>query len=176
MLQRCWPLDAYAPDCLRVRPRHFGRALRLCELCRPRCRATRRAQPVQQRLAYGKPTIAAVGITRPDGGVDSVSTEIEVQDLLIAGMGDSVAAGEGNPDRPIALADEGFCYRRFLGAARGEYFRPSRLGYKSDKACDDDPAGSAASTADWNSHGARWMSAACHRSLYGYPLRTALAI
>jgi len=134
------------------------------------------AQPVQQRLAYGKPTIAAVGITRPDGGVDSVSTEIEVQDLLIAGMGDSVAAGEGNPDRPIALADEGFCYRRFLGAARGEYFRPSRLGYKSDKACDDNPAGSAASTADWNSHGARWMSAACHRSLYGYQLRTALAL
>ena len=131
---------------------------------------------MQQRLAYGKPTIAAVGITRPDGGVDSVSTEIEVQDLLIAGMGDLVAAGEGNPDRPIALADEGFCFRRFLGAARGEYFRPSRLGYKSDKACDDNPAGSAASTADWNSHGARWMSAACHRSLYGYQLRTALAI
>src|SRR3954468_15333083 len=79
------------------------------------------AQPVQQRLAYGKPTIAAVGITRPDGGVDSVSAEIEVQDLLIAGMGDSVAAGEGNPDRPIALSDEGFCFRRFLGSARGEY-------------------------------------------------------
>ena len=134
------------------------------------------AQPVQQRLAYGKPTIAAVGITRPDGGVDSVSAEIEVQDLMIAGMGDSVAAGEGNPDRPIALADEGFCYRRFLGAARGEYFRPSRLGYKSDKACDDNPAGDAAATADWSSHGARWMSAACHRSLYGYQLRTALAL
>ena len=134
------------------------------------------AQPVQQRLAYGKPTIAAVGITRPDNSVDSVSAEIEVHDLLIAGMGDSVAAGEGNPDRPIALADEGFCFRRFLGAARGEYFRPSRLGYKGDKACDDSTAGSAASTTDWNSHGARWMSAACHRSLYGYQLRTALAL
>ena len=92
---------------------------------------------MQQRLAYGKPTIAAVGITRPDNSVDSVSTEIEVRDLLIAGLGDSVAAGEGNPDRPIALADEGFCFRRFLGAARGEYFRPSRLGYQGDKACDD---------------------------------------
>ena len=57
-------------------------------------------QPVQQRLAYGKPTIAAVGITRPDNSVDSVSAEIEVRDLLIAGMGDFVAAGEGNPDRP----------------------------------------------------------------------------
>ena len=133
-------------------------------------------QPVAQRLAYGKPTIAAVGITRPDNSVDSVSAEIEVRDLLIAGMGDSVAAGEGNPDRPIALADEGFCFRRFLGAARGEYFRPSRLGYKGDKACDDSTTGSPTSASEWNSHAARWMSAACHRSLYGYQLRTALAL
>jgi hypothetical protein len=134
------------------------------------------SQPVQQRLAYGKPTIAAVGITRPDNSVESVSTEIEVRDLLIAGLGDSVAAGEGNPDRPIALADEGFCFRRFLGSARGEYFRPSRLGYEGDKACDDSTTGSPASANDWNSHGTRWMSAACHRSLYGYQLRSALAL
>ena len=133
-------------------------------------------QPVQQRLAYGKPTIAAVGVTRADGSVDSVSAEIAVRDLLIAGLGDSVAAGEGNPDRPIALSDDGFCFRRFLGAALSEYFRPARAGYKGDKACDDNPAGSATNTTDWNSHGARWMSAACHRSLYGYQLRTALAL
>src|SRR5262249_36555517 len=30
--------------------------------------------------------------------------------------------------------------------------------------------------ADWNKAAARWMSAACHRSLYGYQLRTALAL
>jgi len=131
---------------------------------------------VQQRVAYGKPTIAAVGITRPDNSVDSVSTEIVVRDLLIAGIGDSVAAGEGNPDRPVELADEGFCFRRFLGVARGEYFRPSRQGYEGDKACDDNPAGSPTSTADWTKHGAHWMSAACHRSLYGYQLRAALEI
>jgi lysophospholipase L1-like esterase len=132
--------------------------------------------PVAQRLAYGKPTIAAVGITRPDNSVDSVSAEIQVRDLLIAGLGDSVAAGEGNPDRPVALADEGFCFRRFLGAARSEYFRPSRQGYNGDKACDDNPAGSPTSASDWSSHSAHWMSAACHRSLYGYQLRTALAL
>jgi lysophospholipase L1-like esterase len=134
------------------------------------------SQAVQQRLAYGKPTIAAVGITRPDGSVDSVSADINVRDLLIAGLGDSVAAGEGNPDKPIVLADDGFCFRRFLGAARSEYFRPSRAGYKGDKACDDNPAGSPASSTDWIRHGASWMSAACHRSLYGYQLRTALAL
>ena len=134
------------------------------------------SQAVQQRLVWGKPTIAAVGITRPDNSVESVSTEIRVRDLLIAGLGDSVAAGEGNPDKPIELADEGFCFRRFLGAGRSEYFRPSRLGYEGDKACDDSPTGSPASAADWNKHGAHWMSAACHRSLYGYQLRTALAL
>jgi hypothetical protein len=133
-------------------------------------------QPVQQHLAYGKPTIAAVGVTRADGSVDSVSAEIAVRDLLIAGLGDSVAAGEGNPDRPVALSDDGFCFRRFLGAARSEYFRPARGGYKGDKACDDNPAGSGTNTSDWNSQGARLMSAACHRSLYSYQLRTALAL
>ena len=98
------------------------------------------SEAVQLRVRYGKPTIAAVGITRPDNSVESASTEIRVRDLLIAGLGDSVAAGEGNPDRPIALADEGFCFRRFLGTVRSEYFRPSRAGYEADKACDDTPA------------------------------------
>ena len=65
--------------------------------------------------------------------------DIRVEDYLIAGLGDSVAAGEGNPDRPVALADEGFCFRRFLGSGLNEYFRPSRAGYKGNKACDDAP-------------------------------------
>ena len=39
------------------------------------------------------------------------------------------------------------------------------------------PAGTgSAATNDWNSQGARWMSAACHRSLYGYQIRTALTV
>ena len=135
------------------------------------------SETVVQRVAYGKPTIAAVGITRADNSVESVSAEIAVRDFLIAGLGDSVAAGEGNPDKPVALADEGFCFQRFLGAARGEYFRPSRAGYDGDKACDGNPAGPGATAAnDWSSQGAVWMSPACHRSLYGYQLRTALTL
>lgn len=135
-------------------------------------------EEVKLSVRYGRPTIAAVGITRPDGSVDSASTEIRVRDLLVAGLGDSVAAGEGNPDRPIALADEGFCFRRFLGSGLSEYFRPSRAGFDGDKACDDAPPGpeSAATATEWARHGARWTSAACHRSLYSYQLRTALAL
>jgi lysophospholipase L1-like esterase len=134
-------------------------------------------EQVRVRLRYGKPTIAAVGVTRPDRSVESVTTEIMVRDLLITGLGDSVASGEGNPDRAIELADEGFCYRRFLGTGLSEYFRPSRAGYGGDKACGESPGGpDAASVRDWTSRSARWMSAACHRSLYSYQLRAALAI
>jgi lysophospholipase L1-like esterase len=135
------------------------------------------SEQVQVRVRYGKPTIAAVGITRPDRSVESVSTEIVVRDLLIAGIGDSVAAGEGNPDRAIELADEGFCYRRFFGTGLSEYFRPSRAGFTGDKACGESPVGpDPATVADWVSRSARWMSPACHRSLYSYQSRAALAI
>jgi hypothetical protein len=133
-------------------------------------------EEVRLRVRYGRTTIAAVGLTNPDGSVDSASADVQVRDILIAGLGDSVAAGEGNPDRPVELADEGFCFRRFLG--KGQYFRPSRAGYGGNKACDDAPGGpeAAAASADWERHAARWMSAACHNSLYGYQARTALAL
>jgi hypothetical protein len=132
-------------------------------------------EEVRLRVRYGKPTIAAVGITRADASVDSITTEIRVRDLLIAGLGDSVAAGEGNPDKPVTLADDGFCFRRFLGSGLSEYFRPSRAGYRADKACPESPA-EGASADEWARHGALWMSAACHASLYGYQVRTALAL
>lgn len=135
------------------------------------------ADEVRVRLRYGKPTIAAAGIVMPDQSVDSVTTEIRVRDLLIAGLGDSVAAGEGNPDRAVALSDDGYCFRRFLGSGASEYFRPSRAGFQGLKACDDTPGGPGRDVITaWSRAGARWMSAACHRSLYGYQLRTALAI
>ena len=98
-----------------------------------------------------------------------------MRDLLIAGLGDSIAAGEGNPDRPVALADDGFCFRQFIGTPRSEYFRPGRAGFKGDRACDQ--ARDSAEAADaWNKLAARWQNAACHRSLYSYQLRAALAL
>ena len=96
-----------------------------------------------------------------------------MRDLLIAGIGDSVASGEGNPDRAIMLDDGGFCFRRFFGG--NEYFRPGRAGFTGNKTCET-TAGGDRSSRDWAARGANWMSAACHRSLYGYQLRTALAL
>ena len=69
-----------------------------------------------------------------------------MRDIFIAGLGDSIASGEGNPDRPVALSDEGFCFRSYLGMAYTQYYRPSRAGYKGGRACEapEQPAGVAA--------------------------------
>jgi hypothetical protein len=133
-------------------------------------------EEVNTRVLYGKPTVAAVEITPPGGVPRRASAEILVQDLLIAGIGDSIAAGEGNPDRPVALSDDGFCFRNFIATGRSEYFRPGRVGYKGDKACETGAGGGGSNMAEWSRLSARWLSAACHRSLYGYQLRAALAL
>jgi hypothetical protein len=127
---------------------------------------------VKGRLRYGRATRVSVDIALPDGSVQRITSEIRVRDVLIAGMGDSIAAGEGNPDRAIRLSDEGFCFKRFSG---GEYYRPGRAGFTGSRACTALP-GEDFGRSDWVQQNARWMSAACHRSLYSYQLRTALAL
>ena len=131
-------------------------------------------EEVRIRLAAGKPTTVTVDAAVPDAPPQRATTEIVVRDLLIAGLGDSVAAGEGNPDRPVALSDEGFCFRRFITGAHSEYYRPGRAGFKGDRTCEGGRG--ASDLAEWSALGARWLGQACHRSLYGYQLRTALAL
>lgn len=132
-------------------------------------------EEVRLRVPYGIPTEVRVEVTASDGQSQAVTGEIMVRDVLIAGLGDSIAAGEGNPDRPIHLDDDGFCFRRFLPGVANEYFRPARAGYRGSRACGT--IGTAAQDdAAWARLAARWMSAACHRSLYGYQIRTALAL
>jgi hypothetical protein len=133
-------------------------------------------EEVRLRVRYGRPTLATVDIALTDGTAQQIKTEIGVRDFLIAGLGDSIAAGEGNPDRPIALDEGGFCFRRFLGGAFSEYFRPGRAGFRGNKACDPAPDPGGNSLADWAKLNARWLSSICHRSLYGYQMRAALAL
>jgi len=131
-------------------------------------------EEMRLRVVYGKPTTASVDIVLPDGTAQRVVTEILVRDVLIAGLGDSVAAGEGNPDRPVRLSDEGFCFRRFLGVQTSEYYRPGRAGYTGNRSCvgeGSDPHADA-----WARQSARWHSGPCHRSLYSYQMRAALAL
>jgi hypothetical protein len=131
-------------------------------------------EEVRVRVRYGRPTIAAVDVMRSAEPPQRVIAEILVRDVLIAGLGDSIASGDGNPDRPVLLSDDGFCFRRFLGGASSAYYRPGRAGYRGNRSCDGAPGGGG--NGDWAAAGARWMSAPCHRSLYSYQVRTALAL
>jgi len=129
------------------------------------------AEPVNLRVRYGRDTVAAVEVSSGSEPTQQVSTTIRVRDILIAGLGDSVASGEGNPDRAVALSDEGFCFRYYLGSATAQYYRPSRGGYKGGRACEAPD-----SLSNWQRYGALWFNAACHRSLYSYQTRAALAL
>ena len=80
-------------------------------------------------------------------GEAPIITEARVKDLLIAGLGDSFASGEGNPNRPVAFSES----RRFKN------FYPIRR--------QNDAGGRA-----------EWTDELCHRSLYGQQLRAALQI
>jgi hypothetical protein len=126
---------------------------------------------VRLRVRSMHTTVATVDIPLGDGTAQRVVAEIAVRDVLIAGLGDSIAAGEGNPDRAVEL-EGSFCFRRFGG---GQYYRPGRAGFTGDRSCENGPA-SASAAQDWTHHGARWMSPACHRSLYSYQVRTALEL
>jgi hypothetical protein len=140
----------------------------------PRETMARCEEEVKLRVAYGRSTLASVDILLPDGTAQRVVADIQVRDVLVAGLGDSIAAGEGNPDRPVRLSDEGFCFQRFLGTVRSEYYRPGRDGFTGNKSCsasaDESP------TDAWARQSARWESGPCHRSLYSYQLRSALAL
>jgi lysophospholipase L1-like esterase len=128
-------------------------------------------EPVNFRARYGRPTVATVEVSSGSEAPQRVATEIVVRDIFITGLGDSIASGEGNPDRPIALSDEGFCFRSYLGSAGAQYYRPSRAGYKGGRACEAPDTLQA-----WQRQSALWFNSACHRSLYSYQTRTALAL
>jgi hypothetical protein len=128
------------------------------------------AEPINLRVRYGRATNVTVDISSTDAP-QRLAAAIEVRDIFIAGLGDSIASGEGNPDRPVALADEGFCFRSYLGTASKQYFRPSRDGYKGGRACEAPDT-----LQNWQRQGAVWFNSACHRSLYSYQTRTALAL
>src|SRR4030088_1158113 len=129
------------------------------------------AEPLSFRARYGRPTTASVEVSSGPDAPQRIATEIMVRDIFIAGLGDSIGSGEGNPDRPIGLSDDGFCFRSYLGTAGGQYYRPSRAGYKGGRACEAPD-----SLQVWQRQSALWFNSACHRSLYSYQTRTALAL
>lgn len=131
------------------------------------------AEPINLRVRYGRPTPVTVDVSSGPDAPQRATTEIAVRDIFIAGLGDSIASGEGNPDRPVTLTDDGFCFRSYLGGPAGMYFRPGRAGFKGARACDTSDG---TSLQNWQRAGAQWLNPACHRSLYSYQTRMAIAL
>jgi hypothetical protein len=119
------------------------------------------SEPLKIDVAYP----GAVGLTVEVGGQEIARADIKVTDLLIVGMGDSFASGEGNPDVPV----------RFSRERAADY---------GDARKDTSLSGYPARVGDWGQIGdakfidenARWIDQACHRSLYSHQLRAALQL
>ena len=122
-------------------------------------------QPCDEAARFVVPYPGGTVITVEIGGRQVAKAEVKVRDILIVGMGDSFASGEGNPD--IAV--------RFSRERTSDY---STAGVYSDL------AGYPARIGPWRELGdktfikenARWLDQACHRSLYSEQLRTALQL
>ena len=99
-------------------------------------------------------------VTVNHGGSSTVLAPVKiiVKDLLILGMGDSFAAGVGNPDRPAQLRRDGM-----INYDGGPIHLPVRRnGYDH------------APLSEINSASANWLDIRCFRSQYGPQFRTAL--
>ncbi len=57
-------------------------------------------EPINLRVRYGRPTRVTVDVSSGPDAAQRVGNDIEVRDIFIAGLGDSVASGGGNPDPP----------------------------------------------------------------------------
>jgi hypothetical protein len=119
----------------------------------------------------------AVSVTaRSDAGASvQASITVEPRDVLIVGLGDSTASGEGNPIKPVALNDNGFCFRRVLLSDRQRFFLPGRA--RANVVADCPLPGENRDQRDeWEAANAEWQFAPCHLSLYSYQARAALEL
>ncbi|MEW6769085.1 MAG: hypothetical protein AB1342_13740 [Pseudomonadota bacterium] len=139
----------------------------------PRAQTIDCNEPLNFRARYGRTTNVTVDVSSGADAPQRLTTQIAVRDIFIAGLGDSIASGEGNPDRAVELSDDGFCFRSYLGGPANIYFRPGRAKFKGARACDTSDG---QSLQNWQAAGAQWFNAACHRSLYSYQTRTAIAL
>ncbi len=110
------------------------------------------------------PYPSGVDVSVEIGGQQIAATSMRVKDLLIAGMGDSFASGEGNPDIPVRFSRE---RASDYGSTTNEDLTgfPARVG-----------AWKQIGDRDFIDENARWLDQACHRSLYSYQLRAALQL
>jgi hypothetical protein len=130
---------------------------------------------VYERVPTRQATAVSVVAQNQSGASLQGTISIETRDVLIVGLGDSTASGEGNPNEPVALNDIGFCFRRVAGTDRQRFFLPGRA--RANVVADCPLPGDVGDQRDaWEVANARWLFAPCHLSLYSYQARAALAL
>ncbi|MBD0369295.1 MAG: hypothetical protein ICV60_00465 [Pyrinomonadaceae bacterium] len=134
-----------------------------------RCDAKyRKAFCVEFPVPYNvdKPETINVSARFPDGGSKIGPLPVTVVDKLIVGLGDSYAAGEGNPDIPARFTlqkkDPDFFKKFLLGASQA---LKSRFKYTQEPRKDD-----------YKGAEVGWLDNRCHRSMYSYQFQTALRL
>lgn len=128
-----------------------------------KARAEAVTKPCNEALVVDVPYPDGAAIMVEIAGRPVAQADVKVRDLLIAGMGDSFASGEGNPDGPVRFSRERTA--SYGGAGKDLLGYPARVGsWKTigDKAFIEENA--------------RWLDQACHRSLYSFELRAALQL
>jgi hypothetical protein len=140
-----------------------------------------------------------VTVKLPDGRTFA-DPNVTVEDLLVVALGDSFASGESNPDRPVtfsaarqmtydpvATREDQVATRSLkpkeqpaYGLASGDSALdpktlPRRLLDDEEKGVQY-KLGSREFAEAFERRHARWVSADCHRSQYGYPFRVAMQL
>ncbi len=118
-------------------------------------------QPCSEPFAAVVPYPGGLDVEVEIGGRVIAQSKVQVRDVLVVGIGDSFASGEGNPDIPVRFSRE----RSADYDSKGLTGYPARIG--EWKAIGD---------RNFIEENARWVDQACHRSLYSYQLRTALQL
>jgi lysophospholipase L1-like esterase len=138
----------------------------------------------------------AVKVQLPNGR--ELTENVIVQDLFIVSLGDSFASGESNPDRPVTFsASREMTYDPIMTRedqiATRTVKEPPKYGvasfsdpidYKTlpKRKLEDEDKGlifratSREFLSAFEKRAAQWLSADCHRSQYGYPVRVALTL
>jgi lysophospholipase L1-like esterase len=119
------------------------------------------SEPARFVIPYPKGAVVSVEI----GGLEVAKADVKVRDILIAGMGDSFASGEGNPDLAVRFSRERSADYSTVGIYSGLTGYPARVGPWRELGDKEFIKGNA-----------RWLDQACHRSLYSEQLRTALQL
>ncbi|MFN3482119.1 MAG: hypothetical protein ACK4YX_03755 [Rhabdaerophilum calidifontis] len=122
-------------------------------------------EPVRLRhVPYERPFLLEV--TGADGAVLGRASGQRLRHVFIAGIGDSFASGEGNPDKPVTFGDEVTHVSDYDKSSHlpngNKQLYPLRVGRAVNQG-----GGMSSPT---------WLNGQCHRSLYSQQVKTALAL